>query len=395
MKKKLLWILLIFVSLAAAGFYTAVRYYLYSGPNVIDQCELSEKYDLRDFYSQLDEYIRSFHDSKYPYNPDDLRGHFSISPGGSTDLYGAADMVYVLWILNELDERTTASGREEWASVIQSYQNPKTGLFDRGNLSGESATHATAFASAALKLLGKRPKYPHRWAENIFSSPADIETWLDSFSWNEVWTGSHEAGAAAAVIDAPYGVDLPDEWKDWVLDAFTGRIDKKTGFWKNGIFDPVLRNPTTVDLGGAAHFWWIYDHLREPIPYPEKAITGIIELQRKTGLWGARVFNGAFPQGIDFDAVNGMRLAWKSASEDYKKENMDEVIASLDRYACAAHFHLTREGSVKEVYTKVHKIVGTLNTIAEVNLLYRELTGTDKFITPKKWRSALTRVTWQ
>jgi len=392
--KKILYILTAIIVVVTVGFYAAAKYYLYSGPYVLDQCNPSETYTLDVFYSELDEYIKSFHDPNFKYNLKDVRGHFSITPGGSTDLYGACDMVYVFWILDELEERTTAEGRAHWANLIRSYQDPETGRFDRGNLSGESSTHATAFATAALKLLGSSPKYPHTWAEDIFSTPEQVDAWLDSFSWNEVWTGSHEAGAAAAVIDAPGGIDLPDNWDEMVLTAFTRRVDPRTGFWKNGILDPVLQEPTTVDLGGAAHFWWIYDHPGKSIPYPEKVIPGILELQRETGLWGARVFNGAFPQGIDFDAVNGMRIAWKSVSPQFRRENRGDIISALDRYACAAHYHLNHEGAL-EKYRKVHKIVGTLNTIAEVNMLYRELTGKERILTKKRWRSSLATVCWQ
>ncbi|MEM9493266.1 MAG: hypothetical protein AAGC55_29215, partial [Myxococcota bacterium] len=144
-----------------------------------------------------------------------------------------------------------------------------------------------------------------------------------------------------------------------------------------------------------AHFWWLYDRLDRPIPYPEKAITGIIEVQRDTGLWGARIFNGAIPQGIDFDAVNGLRLALKAVSEDHRNAVKADIVATLDRYACVVDHHLARDGSMAELYPKIHKIVGTLNTIAEVNILYRQLTGRDRFILDRPWRSALTEVSWQ
>ncbi|MEM9489528.1 MAG: hypothetical protein AAGC55_10315, partial [Myxococcota bacterium] len=230
----------------------AARYYLHSGPYVQDQCTPSDVYDLRGFAAQLDNYLKSYYDAKYPYDPQDIRGHFSIMPGGTTDLYGSADAVYILWITDQLEERTTAEGRAEWIAVLQSFQDPDTGLFDREIVSGESVTHATAFATAALRLLDAQPKYPHRWAEKLFRDRAAIDAWLDEFSWTEVWTGSHETGAMAAVIDSPTGVSISDGWEHQVLAAFTSRIDESTGFWKNGLFDAIFTSPTTVDLGGAA-----------------------------------------------------------------------------------------------------------------------------------------------
>jgi hypothetical protein len=155
------------------------------------------------------------------------------------------------------------------------------------------------------------------------------------------------------------------------------------------------RRPTTIDLGGAAHFWWVYHHLGRPIPHPEKVVASIVALQRETGLWGTRLFNGAYPQGIDFDALNGLRLAWPQLSEEARSARRSQTVATLDRYACAADAHLNADESVERVFRTSHKLVGTLNALAELDLLYRTLTGSPKLETSTRLRSALTRVAWQ
>jgi hypothetical protein len=375
--------------------YAIYRYAWYSGPYVLDRCAPGQTLRLDVFLSQIDPFLERFHDPGERFEPSDLRGRFSTRSGGSTDLYGSADMVFVLWILGTLESRTSESGRREWASIIQSFQDPQTGLFRPGEAAVESTTHATAFATAALKLLGFRPLHPHRWAEQRFATPEAIRRWLDSFSWQQIWSGSHEMGAVAAVIDAPRGIRLPAEWTDWTLQALTARVDGETGLWKNGVLDRVWRSPTTVDLGGAAHFWWAYHRLGRPIPHPEAVIVSILRLQRRSGLWGTRLFNGAFPQGIDFDALNGLRLAWLGLPEKARAERHGQIVAALDRYACAADAHLNAAGSVERLFRTPHKLVGTLDALAELDLLHRTLTGRAKLETPGPLRSALTRVAWQ
>jgi hypothetical protein len=386
-------LIVVLVLLAAA--YAAYRYAWYSGPYVLDRCDSSRTLRLDAFLSQVEPFLQRFHVERAGFDPHDLRGYFSVRASGKTDLYGSADMVFVLWILDELESRTTDSGRREWVSVLQSFQDRRTGLFQPGPDAAESAIHATAFATAALKLLGSRPRHPHAWAEPLFADRETIRHWVDSLDWSQIWTGSHELGAAAAVIDAPRGIQLPEEWADWILEALTERLDPKTGFWKNGVFDRIWRKPTTVDLGGAAHFWWIYHHLGRPIPHPEKVIANVLALQRETGLWGTRLFNGAYPQGIDFDALIGLRLAWLQLPEEARAARRSPMVAALERYSCAAEAHLNGEGSVERLFRTSHKLVGTLNALAELDLLHRTLTGAPKLETPRPLRSALTEVAWQ
>jgi hypothetical protein len=387
--------LLIVALLLGLGLFAAHRYAWYSGPYVLDACESSRRPRLDGFLPQIEPFLRRFRDPRAAYDPHDLRGRFSVRAGEHTDLYGSADMVFVLWILDELDDRTTGRGRWEWASVIRSFQDPRTGLFEAGEAAAEGTMHATAFATAALELLGFRPLHPHAWAERRFASREAIRRWVDSFEWHQIWSGSHELGAAAAVIDAPQGIRLPSEWADWTVEAFTERLDEKTRLWKNGLLDRVWRRPTTIDLGGAAHFWWIYHHLGRPIPHPERVVASILFLQRETGLWGTRLFDGASPQGIDFDALNGLRLAWAQLSEEARAARRGQIVAALDRYACAAEAHLDADASVERLFRTSHKLVGTLNALAELDLLYTALTGGRKLETPAPLRSALTRVAWQ
>lgn len=324
-----------------------------------------------------------------------IDGAFASRHGGAADLYGSADAAYALWIMGDLEERSTAESRSSWAAHIQAFQDPATGWFDRSPLPGHGVAHATAFAVGALGLLGARPTSPLHYAHDLFGDRRRIDAWLDGFRWSQIWTGSHAAGAAAAVIDAPDGVALPDRWSDDLLAALSERLDPGTGFWKRAPHDRIFWRPTTLDLGGAAHFWWLYDRLGHAIPCPELVIEGLLRLQRRSGLWGNRIFGGAFPQGIDFDALHGLRVAWRDADADFKHRHRDAVECCLTRYARAAHRWLTPPGAVDRLFRSVHKLVGTLDALAELDAAGEAVLGYRFTLTHQPLRSALTTVSWQ
>jgi hypothetical protein len=324
-----------------------------------------------------------------------LDGAFASRAGGPPDLYGAADAAYALFVLGELDTLTDAPGRDLWAERIRAYQDPETGWFDRSLLPGHGVPHATAFAVGALALLGAKPAAPLRYAEALFADRARIDAWLDGFRWSQVWTGSHAAGAAAAVIDAPDGLALRPDWGDDLLEALAARVDPATGFWKRAWHDRLVRRPTTLDLGGAAHFWWLFDRLGRPIPHAAKVCDGILGLQRATGLWGSRIFGGRFPHGIDFDALNGLRLAWNALGPDERAARRGAIGAALDRYGRAAHAWLTPPGAVARLLRAPHKLVGTLDALAELDLAGRAILGEGRRPVAPALCSALTRVAWQ
>jgi hypothetical protein len=355
--------------------------------------------DFGAFVAQARAFLGRFHRPPRPLEEGGLRGAFASAAEGAPDLYGAADAAYALWILGDLERLTSPDDREAWSERIRAQQDPRTGWFDRSRLAGHGVPHATAFATGALTLLGSAPAAPLRYAEALFADRASVDAWLDGFGWQQIWTGSHAAGAAAAVIDAPAGLSLPGDWGATVLDALEARVDPRTGLWKRALHDRLWRRPTTLDLGGAAHFWWLFDRLGRPVPRPDLAIESILGLQRRTGLWGSRVFGGRFPQGIDFDALHGLRVAWRdrpAAVSDARRASLRARIrTALDRYTRAAHAWLSPDGAVERWLRTPHKLVGTLDALAELDLAARAILGEPRVRTPSRLRSALIRVAWQ
>ncbi len=360
-----------------------------------DQGHRSGPFDFAPFFEQVETFLARCHVPPAETGTADLDGTYATRPGDAPDLYGAADAAYVLWSVGGLEARTTCEGRRAWAERIQGYQDPVSGWFDRSLLDGHGVPHATAMATGALALLDARPASPLRYAEALFASRAQIDAWLDGFRWGQIWTGSHAAGAAAAVLDAPHGLDLPGDWGAQLLDALDDRVDPRTGLWKRARRDRLLRGPTTLDLGGAAHFWWLYDRLGRGIPYPEQAVDATLALQRRTGLWGSRIYGGAIPHCIDFDALHGLRIAWDHCSDAFRSSRRDRLEAVLARYARAAHAVLTPPGAVDRQYQTLHKLVGTVNALAELEILGQGFLGRRLVGVASPLRSALTRVAWQ
>lgn len=362
-------------------------------------------FHLDGFYRQIWPFLERFYDSDEPFDNNDLRGKFSSEPGGRWDVYGATDVAYISWILDELETRSTEEGRRDWAKTIQSCQSESTGKFDACDEKlSESATHATAMATAGLKLLGDfKPLYKYTWLGALLKDRRSIEDWLNSFNWNLIWVGSHEIGAAAALLDNPNGgrnVGIDPQWDRWISRFLQNNANPNNGFWMLGLNRWFS---TTVDLGGASHFHWVLHELDQPIPYPENLVRTILDLQSSSGWWGNELLGGNFPQGIDFDAFISMRLAIEQdnrlppGERAISADTRERVLKSMQRYACSATRTLNADGAVDEYFKTPHKLVGTLNTIAELNLLHTLIVGSPAIRTPydTPWRSTLTVVTWQ
>jgi hypothetical protein len=340
------------------------------------------------FLSQIDSYLQSYHHPNTPFDRENLQGDFSYKPSRRPDMYGSADMVYLLFAIGELEKRTTTEGRKAWAEKLKNYQDPITGWFNIRNETLHGNAHATAYLTGALKLLGAQPKHDFHWAQNRFSSFKRVKTWLDNFAWIRIWPGSHKMGEIAALSVTEK--IKPDEIQ-WVFQALDQRAHPENGFWMHRLFSV----PGQQALGGASHFWWIYQYHKKDIPKPKAAIDHILRLQEKNGFWDSQLFGADSPYCIDLDSINGLRFAFhqikKQSQASYKEK---EILESVRLFVTKAHEVLNQKDSLKKLYKNSHKLPGAVIAIAEANLFYQELTGESLIDTPIQWQSPLPVAAW-
>lgn len=349
-------------------------------------------YDFSGLSEQLVSYLERYHDPAFKYDPQDLRGRFSYQSGKGYDLYGSTDMAYLLWTIGELDERTTLQGRREWAALIQDFQDPQSGWFNRGNETLHFKSHATAYATGALVLLGSKPLHPFTWAGRMTNSEKDMADWLGQIWWDLVWVGSHEGGGVAAAL-AMTG-QATEEWYGWYLDWLDQEANPDTGMWQRAFYNTLLKKPNRIDLGGAAHFWWIYQVKQRPLPYPEKVIDTCLGLQLDSGLWDEKPRKGDFPYCINLDAINGINAAYFQLLASGREYRTEDIARAYDKYLRRCWEVLCARGSVEKLYTNSHDLPGALVGIAEADEFFKKTAGKSRDKTERSWRSVLEVICW-
>ncbi|TFF85898.1 MAG: hypothetical protein EU551_03070 [Promethearchaeota archaeon] len=347
---------------------------------------MSEKtYDLTAFQSNLMDWVNQFAIS------DDI-GNFAYKPIKKKDksknktarLYGSTDMVFTLYITNELDAYIeSANGDiEDWIRIIQNYQNPK-GWFKQGLWNYDNfhfREHSTAFATSALKLLGGKPKYELKFLKNL-NSRKKVEKWLKGIEWGLLfWPGSHKGGGIAAYIITTG--EIPDEnFFEWYFEWLDKEADPEVGFWRRSWLHKIFKNRLTKnELGGSIHFYWIYEFENHPIPFPEKVIDSTLLLQNDLGLWGKNV-----SYCVDLDAIFCLTRCIKQLG-GYRDEDILQAIIKYLDYTVPS---LNNKIFLFNKYKNTHKITGCLSAIAEIQKFYPEL-----ILTPKPWYQSLDITPW-
>ncbi|TFG15683.1 MAG: hypothetical protein EU531_08275 [Promethearchaeota archaeon] len=329
-----------------------------------------KKYPLNGFYNHLFDWVESF-------KTDDGDGKFSlIREKKKPSLYGICDIVFNLFIPNKIDnylnchENDTKKG---WIEEIQSYQNPKTGWFKdnyfnykfRSPLTGQWQ-HATAFAVSALKLLGASPKYRFQFSKKL-DTRKKVEKWLRKVpEWGLFfWPGSHRGGGIGAIL-ATMGEDYypHDDFFQWYFDWLDKKADPKVGFWRLGWNHKLKKGLTKHELGGAIHYYWIYEFMGRPIPFPKRVIDSTLKLQNDHGLWDDDV-----PYCIDLDAMFAL-LRCQSLVKEYRREDIDQAIIKFLDYTIPC---LNDEEFLFDRYVSTHKLTGSLGAIAEIYKFIPEL----------------------
>ncbi|MHA1723884.1 MAG: hypothetical protein ACTSYC_10725 [Promethearchaeota archaeon] len=320
--------------------------------------------------------------------PDQMSRYSVIRSKNKPSLYGITDMIFNLSIPQRLEEYFSShpdENKESWISHIQSHQNPKTGWFKEGliNYGFHFKEHSTAFAISALHLLGGRPKYSLKIA-NKLNTRKKVEKWLkNSPEWGLLyWPGSHKGGGIAAAFATLGPESYPHEkFFEWYFNWLDACADPDIGFWRLSWIHRINKKRLTInELGGAVHYYWMYEYMGHPFPHPEKIIDATLSLQNEHGLW-----DGDVSYCIDLDAIFCLLRSCRQAG-GYRKEDIQEAVKKYLRYVIPT---LNDKRFLFEQYTSAHKLTGCLEAIAEIQKHYPWMVETWN-----PWQETLDKTPW-
>lgn len=341
-----------------------------------------KRYNCKIFFNLLSDWVNSFKVNK-------KFGQFSVKINSQKpSLYGICDMVFNLTITNELDEYLESYKneiKEEWIKTIKSYQNPKTGWFKEGliNYGMHFKEHSSAFSVSALKLLGAKPNYEFKISKEL-NSKKKVEKWLKRTpEWGLLyWPGSHRGGGIAAIFATLGPKNYPhDKFFEWYFDWLDDKADPEVGFWRLGWIHKLKNNRLTIsELGGAVHYYWIYEFVNHPIPYPEKIIDSTLLLQNDFGTW-----HKDYSYCIDLDAIFCLTRCSKQA-DGYRE---DDIKAAIIKYLDYIVDRMNNKDFFYTHYRSAHILTGYVCTIAEIYKFYPELIKL-----PRPWIQTLDITPW-
>jgi hypothetical protein len=243
------------------------------------------------------------------------------------DSYSSADVAAICYSTGKLS--LDPSTRDEWTSVLQSFQDPETGLY---HAEPHHADHTTAYAIAALELFDARPKY-RLAAYDSLKTRAGLESFLDSLDWVHIWSGAGHRGAGVASSFA-ITREVAKPWFDAYFDWLDREHDPQTGFLRRGVSNPRAGSAHADDvatllpkMAGTFHFHFVYNHFHRPFPFPEAMIDSTLRLQLDSGTFASPSDFGF----ADLDAAFTLGRALRQCGHRFA-----EVMTALERLAAAA-----------------------------------------------------------
>lgn len=366
---------------------------------------------MKNLLFQLTSHIEHFVNQHRLEDKEFFSGDFSLFQNSlEYDLYGSIDAVYILYTTGILEKKTDQNSRSTWAKKILDCQG-KDGWFTKKNLRGHAKEHATAYALSALQLLSieDEEKYINlvnpiqdirsfledknqflKWIKNLDFELKTKSILQKKLGWHHIWRGSHVGGGIAAIIgmtnhlfsnwwDIKNSVEM---WYSWYFDWLNDKVNPETGLWQLGVWNKIYKNPTLIDMGGAVHFYWIYEKLGQSFPYPENLIESTLSLQKNSGLYKNHPFC------IDLDGNFCVIRAYLQLSDDMKNKFRERVYQSAER-SFEGIVNAFLEKPLSEIYKDSHGLPGALAALVECKKLpgfkYAELIRAWEHPLDKTW----------
>ena len=326
-----------------------------------------------------------------------IDGSFGLRRGSADwDLYGLVDMLLCGLTLEPSLPVPSSMDPQRWADRILSCLDTD-GLATQRNPTRHVPEHATAYAYAGLVLLKGRGARVELPPFRYFSSPtfceAEFTAWFNRMGlqcprwfsgkgleeslrisaqrlgWYHFWPGSHVGGGVMATVIMRNQLQLPGGRPPAVcdvpeLEAFfrlaDRRIDARTGLWRPWFRRLASKHASLGDVGGAAHFLWLYDRLGVPHPFPDAMLRTALRLQRPDGLFMNR------PGCIDLDFTHLFSYAARLGAS----QHLDDVDRAMLRNGVAVLRHVVEHDNLVG-YEESHALPGALCSLAQVDAYLR------------------------
>jgi hypothetical protein len=298
-------------------------------------------------------------------------GEFGYLPGAATCSYGTTDMLISRYTMGDLE--LSEKEKDAWAAVINRFQRPD-GWYAKSH-TRHAREHTTAYATAALALIERRPGRAFAWALPILRDERSWESWIRGPHWSIVWPGSHVISGVPAALAMTGGGS--EAFFDWYFDWLDHEADPRSGFWCRGLVHRlgIIQKPTKHEMGGAFHMFYVYERFGRAWRHPERVVDESLRLQHTNGLWDKDV-----PYCIDLDGLYCVLRSSRNAG-GYRK---DDAASAARAFLETAERVMGNRDLLFGGYPNSHRLTGALSAIAECARSFPELVTT-----PRPWRQSL------
>jgi hypothetical protein len=237
-----------------------------------------------------------------------VTGEYRSCPNGNIGLYNSCFTAMTLHYLGLL-KSFSQEKRSLWADYILSYQNQSMGYFRGPEIQEDEllspkhdfdhvVRHLTAIVIPTLEILGAKPKYPlffmHKFLDINY-----LFSWLEKIDWKDAWLVGNDllfVGQYLLYFRDIENIKEADICIQKLFKWLDSEMDPKTGLWgTNGYCT------TYAALFGGYHQLLLYYYCNHPLPYAERTIDLIIELQHSDGGFHPKGGGGACE---DVDAID-------------------------------------------------------------------------------------------
>jgi hypothetical protein len=327
-------------------------------------------------------------------------GEYSYLIGKNTSVYGSADMLMSRFIIGRtdaLDEREL----DEWAATINRFQDAVTGLYvaapfephskEPAEMDTGDHEHTTAFAVAALALIGRRPTHRLTAMIALQANRSRWEGWLANepvyHSWDHRSSGVYAALALTGALEPAFS--------SWYFEWLNAHADPGSGFY----CPPTAmagKKPFAGWMTCYAHVLWQFHYANASFAFPEKMVDATLDMQNASTGWFCRNPGAADPAaGCDVSCTVGPSCGsaspvqpschqldglWAAARASelaggYRRSDVREM---CDRYLTSSAAVMGNRTAVlgPVLYADSHGLNGAMQSVAECARWFPELLRT-------------------